>query len=695
MLIFCPTPPRAIFRALPLIFTLSALSTQVHAAPQVQPQPAGAQDLGAIAVTAPPQVIGMPGEPTQVLEGPALFERQDAGTLGALLDGLPGMSSTWYGPNSNRPVIRGLDAHRVGIFTNGLPALDASAVSYDHNAPINPLAINKVEILRGPQALLYSGGAAGGIIKTESDAIAMQPVHGVSGRVQTQGNTGAKETSGAASVDAGNGLYALHVDGFLQNAGNYRAPGGFAGASLVDGTIQNSASRQRGGTLGLSYTGADTSVGVSVGQSRDVYGVVIDPVTTINMRSTSLNLKAQQRNMPGFVRQITFEANHTNYEHQELDNGTPATTFLNKGNSFRIALDSAALGLDWTYGVQYSQFDFSALGDESFLPQTHTKNLGGFMVGKGARGAWSYSVGGRIERVRVASDGAGALGVARFGNPSVHQSTPVSLSLSAAYQLNPEWAVIGQLSHNERAPAFDELYANGPHDATGAYELGDPNLKTERSNTVEAGLKWQRAAAKFSATAYLSDYQNYIGLLGTGLCRDGNGDIQTCSTLDALPQYNYTGVRARISGLELSGLWPIWAQDAHTVDFRLVVNAARAENLTQGEPLPRIAPLTATPALIWRHDLWTAKLETPIATRQTRVPANDAAGATPGYVLVNLKLTRQFTPPFGGGAVAGQWYVSLNNLTDRTAYVASSIDSMRLLAPKPGRSLAAGVQLLF
>ena len=675
-------------RSLVALLVLGALA-------QAAVQIARADDLGSVSITAPPEVIGLPGEPTQVLEGPALFEKQDAGTLGALLDGLPGVSSTWYGPNSNRPVIRGLDAHRVGIFTNGLPALDASAVSYDHNAPINPLSINKVEILRGPQALLYSGGAAGGIIKTESDAIAMQPVQGVTGRVQTQGNTGSGEASSAASVDAGNGLYALHVDGFLQNAGNYRAPSGFSGESLADGKIQNSASRQRGGTLGLSYTGADTSVGVSVGQSRDVYGVVIDPVTTIDMRSTTVNMKAQQRNLPGFVRQITVEANHTNYEHQELDNGTPATTFLNKGNSVRFALESALLGLDWTYGLQYSQFDFSALGDESFLPQTHTHNLGGFAVGKGASGAWSYSVGGRVERVRVASDGAGDLGVERFGAPSVHQSTPMSVSLSAAYQLFPDWSVIGQLSHNERAPAFDELYANGPHDATGAYELGDPNLNTERSNTVEAGLKWQHKAAKFSATAYLSDYQNYIGLLGTGLCRDGAGAAQACSTPDALPQYNYTGVRARISGLELSGLWPVFSEGSHSVDFRVVAQAVRAENRTQGEPLPRIAPLTVTPALIWRQDAWTAQLETPMATRQTRVPANDIAGATPGYVLVNMKLTRQFTPPFGGGAVAGQWYVSLNNLTDRTAYVASSIDSMRLLAPKPGRSLAAGVQLLF
>lgn len=654
-----------------------------------------AVDLGTLSVTAPATVIGMPGGPTEVLEGPRLFARQDASTLGALLDDLPGLSSTWYGPNSNRPVIRGLDAHRVGIFNNGLSALDASAVSYDHNAPINPLSLNRVEVLRGPQALLYSGGAAGGIIKTENSAITMQPIEGVMGRAQLQGDTGYSRTSGATSVDMGNGLYALHFDGFLQNSGNYTAPGGYAGESLEGSKIRNSANRQRGGTVGFSLTGSDSAIGVSIGQSRDYYGVIVDPATRIDMRSTQYDLKAQQRNLSGFVEKITIEANHTDYQHQELDDGVPATTFLNKGNSFRFALQSTLLGLDWQYGLQYAQFDFSALGGESFLPKTNTRNLGVFAVGNGKNGDWTYSVGTRIERVRVKSDGEAGTGADRFGTASEHQSTPISASLSLAYQLQSNWAVIGQLSHNERAPAFDELYANGPHDATGAYELGDPNLKTERSNTIELGLRWQHEKAQFSTTAYLSEYQNYIGLLGADRCRDGEGNVLVCTDADAMPEYDYSGIRARIYGLELSGLWPVFSRAGHAVDARIVADFVRAENRSAGEPLPRISPLTVTPALLWQSGLWTAQLELPMAARQTRVPASDAAGETPGYVMVNARLTRQFTPPFGGGRVGGQWYVALSNLTDRTVYSAGSIDTMRLLAPKPGRSLSAGVQLLF
>lgn len=658
-------------------------------------QKAHATDLGSIAVSAPAQVIGLPGKPTAVLDGPALFERQDASTLGSLLDGLPGVRSTWYGPNSNRPVIRGLDAHRVGIFGNGLPALDASAVSYDHNAPINPLSLDRVEILRGPQALLYSGGAAGGIIKTENSAITLLPMEGVMGRAQLQGNTGYGRTSSATSVDAGDGMYALHFDGFLQNSADYKAPDGFAGESLDGGKIRNSADRQRGGTVGFSLTGADSAIGFSMGRSHDYYGVIIDPATRIDMRSAQYDLKAQQRNLSGFVRQITFEANHTDYRHQERDNGVAATTFLNNGNSLRLALQSAVFGLDWQYGLQYSQFDFSALGDEGFLPKTHTRNLGAFAVADGKNGAWTYSMGARIERVRVRSDGSADTGIDRFGAPSEHQSTPVSASLSMAYQFLPQWTVIGQLSHNERAPAFDELYANGPHDATRAYELGNPDLKTERSQTLELGLRWQREKARFSTTAYLSEYQNYIGLLGADRCRNEQGNVLACSDAEAMPEYDYRGVRARIYGLEFSGLWPVFSHAGHSVDVRMVADFVRAENTSAKEPLPRIAPLTVTPALLWQYGLWAAQLELPMAARQTRVPASDAAGETPGYVLVNARLMRQFTPPFGGGRVGGQWYVALFNLTDRTVYSASSIDTLRLLAPRPGRAVSAGMQLLF
>ncbi len=654
-----------------------------------------AVSLGEIAVQAPPAVVGMPGAPSVIREGTALFAHQDGGTLGAALSGLPGLDSTWYGPNSNRPIVRGLDGHRVAIELNGMPSFDASAVSYDHNAPVNPLSLNKIEVLRGPAALRYSGGAAGGVIAAEDDAIALRPVTGISGRVQLQGASASRRLATATSVDAGNGLYALHVDGFASHAGNYAAPGGYAGPSLVNGRIDNSGSAQRGGTLGFSLTGERGAVGFSVGQTRDRYGVIVDPATTIDMRSTNYALKAERRQVADWLNSIRVSINHTNYQHQELDNGVPATTFLNRGSSVRLDLNSDALGMNWDYGLQYTGFQFSALGDESFLPVTHTRQWAGFAVGKGESGRWHYSVGTRVERVSVASDGEGVSGVTRFGTAQTQRSTPISASLSLAYEFAPNWQAITTLSHNERAPAFDELYANGPHDATAAYELGNPNLSRERSQTLEAGVRWQVAESKFSATGYVSQYQNFIGLMGTNQCRDGDGAVVDCTTADALPEFDYQGVRARLVGAELSTQHPLAQWGGQTLSGRLTANALRADNLSAGEPLPRIAPYALTPALIWRSGAIAVELNTPLVARQTRVPATDTAGVTPGYALVNLRASGSFAPPLGNGRVGALWYVSLDNLTNRTVYAATSIDTMRLLAPKPGRSLNAGIQLAF
>jgi len=661
--------------------------------------PVGAEEvvnLDQISVEGALSVIDRPGQPSQVLEGTPLLERQSATTLGGLLDGLPGLSSTWYGPNSNRPVIRGLDAHRVGIYANGLPALDASAVSYDHNAPINPMSIDRVEILRGPEAMLYDGGAAGGIVRTVNNAIPMQPIDALQGRVQLQGNTGFRQRQGAFSLEGGDGRFAWHADGFLERAGDYRAPGGYQGSSLEGDRIRNSSNRQKGGTLGFSMTGADYAIGVSAGQTRDRYGVIINPNTTIDMRSTQFDLKAERRHLDGFVRQVTFEANHSNYQHQELDAGVPATTFSNKGNSARVELSSLLGGVTVQYGLQYRGFEFSALGDESFLPQTRTRNIGLFSLGTWSGGPWSSSLGARVETVRVESDGAAGTGVSRFGPADSRSFTPVSLAWRVDRRLTDRLHLIGSLAHNERAPAFDELYANGPHDATGSYEIGSRDLDIERSNTAEIGVRWQKDDSRvLSATAYVSRYQNYIGLMGTGACRDGDGVIQSCQAPYVLPAYVYDGVRARFTGVELSGRWPVWSAAGHRFGVSLVADWVRADDLTNDQPLPRIAPLSVTPAVNWAYGSWRTSVEARLVARQDRVPDTDAAGPTPGYALVNLRLSRQFVPSFGGGRLAGQWYVALENLTDRTAYSASSIDTMRPLAPMPGRSLKGGVELLF
>lgn len=53
---------------------------------------------------------------------------------GKTLDGTPGVSSTYFGPNASRPISRGQDGDRIRILNNDCALLDAAHLSYDHSS---------------------------------------------------------------------------------------------------------------------------------------------------------------------------------------------------------------------------------------------------------------------------------------------------------------------------------------------------------------------------------------------------------------------------------------------------------------------------------------------------------------------------------------------------------------------------------
>ena len=654
-----------------------------------QAQAAGeTPSLPAIDVVAAP-VIGAPGAPTVDLTGPQLLLRQgESSTLGAALSGLPGLTSTWYGPNADRPVVRGLDGNRVDILSNGSPLLDASAASYDHNAPLSPLAARAIELLRGPQALPYSGGAVGGVVDVIDDAIPIAPLRGVEGLAQLRGDSAFPGGSAAFSLDGGNGALGLHADGYKRRASDYVAPDGAQAESIVDGRVRNSDADGYGGGLGGGVTGRWGFVGLSVRSDANRYGTIVDPNVEIDMRSERTSLRGELRHVLG-ADALGLAYTHTHYRHTELDSGQPATRFVNQGDTLRLSLRRRLAGIDLQLGLQALRLAFSALGDEAFLPQTHTRNTAVFGLASGASGRWAWSAGTRLESARVSSDGEGATGIARFGAASAQRFTPMSVAVQAQYALTPQVALTSTLAHNERAPSYDELYANGPHDATGAYERGNPALRKERSNSVELGVKVENARARYSATAFLTRYSNYIGLVRGGQTVDGDGNPVPLDTPDSLPEFLYVGVQARFSGIEASLLQPLLDQGGQRLDLAARLDWVRADDLTNGQPLPRIAPLHFTPALNYTRGNWSARVEAQMAARQNRVPSSDLLGPTPGSVRVNASLTQRFT----ASGRTGLWFVKLSNLLDQTAYSANAIDTLRQLAPLPGRGIAAGVQI--
>lgn len=640
--------------------------------------------------------------PAHVLAGDQLVTRRGT-ALGDTLGQLPGVSSSYFGPHADRPVIRGQDGDRIRLLGNGGASLDASSLSYDHAVPIDPLAIERIEVLRGPAALLYGGGSAvGGVVNTIDNRIPKAPVPRLGGAAELRLGGAANERGTAALVEAGGTGFALHADAFDRRTDDVRVP---AFAHPADGEdsaprrrMANSSGHAQGGALGASVLWAQGHLGASVDTYRNTYGSVAEEGVRLHMRRDRLAVSGEQRALPGPVATLRLQASATDYQHQEVaEDGTVGTTFKNRGGDLRLEAVQAPRPLaggvlNGVFGLQAEWSRFAALGEEAFVPTTHSRQAAAFVQQQWqANPTWRWDGALRVESLRVRSDGDGgdaadSAEAGRFGPAATRRFTPASASVGAQATLAPGWQWTSTLSLTARAPTSYELFANGVHAATGTYERGDTAQRQERGRTLETALQWRQGAgagpAQFKAGVYASRFSNYIAL-----SRTGEPDHVTDEG-DTVPVYAFRGVRAQLWGLEVEGRTRLW-QGSGQLDLEAGLDLVRGDDLSHGQPLPRLAPRRVSAALVWQQDGWLSRLELQQVAAQTRVPSDDSA--TPGHTLVHLGVSKHVA--FSG--YDALVYLRLNNLGNRLAYNAGSIATMRWLAPLPGRALSAGLRLAF
>jgi iron complex outermembrane recepter protein len=661
--------------------------------------PAAAQTVPAVpattvVVTGNPLGRDVLAQPASVLAGDGLVLKR-ASTLGETLDGLPGVASSWFGPNSNRPVIRGLDGDRVRLLDNGGGSIDASNLSVDHAVAIDPLVVERLEVLRGPAALLYGGNATGGVVNTIDNRIPRAPQQGLAGRAEVRLGGAARERGAGAVLEGGAGALAWHADVFGRRTEDLRVPGFTPvadGEALAPATrVRNSAAHAEGGAVGAGWVDQDGHAGVSVDTYRNDYGVTVEPDVTIRMRRDRVSLGAERQRLGGLLEGYKLLASHTRYSHEEVEgSGEVGTTFESRGTDLRLELRHAPLaGLTGAVGLQAESSTFSALGEEAFVPGTRTRSTALFVLEELALGPLRLSAGARSEQVRVASDGdAPGAEAPRFGAASERRFSPVSLSFGALWPLaGSGWTLSASLGRTERAPAYYELYADGVHIATAAYERGDPTLGVERSVHGELGAAFQHGRASFKASLFTTNFSRFIALDATGaqIVVPGEGGEPPSE----VPEYAFAAVRARLQGLELEGRarlsegsWAVW-------DLTGGLDLVRGDNLDSGQPLARLTPARLRAGLEAGRSAWRAGAELRHAAAQDRVPETDTA--TPASTRLNLWWT--WAQP--GTSVQALWFMRLDNVTDELTFSASSIGTLRALAPLPGRALAAGVQLRF
>ncbi|WP_286162498.1 TonB-dependent receptor [Methylobacillus flagellatus] len=629
-----------------------------------KPAPGPAIQLAPVAVTANP--LGVDSDemvvPVAVLNGRELSLKRES-TLGETLDGIPGVSASSFGPNASRPVIRGLDGDRIRILQNGLGVLDASSLSFDHAVAVDPIIIEQIDVVRGPAALLYGGSAMGGVVNAIDHRIPKQAIDGVTGRGEVSAGGADSRRNAAVVLDAGNGLFTIHADAYTRKTDDLDIPG-FAVSSRksrADGTVRenrgklvNSDAQADGGAIGGSLNFENGYAGMSFSTFNNEYGTVAEPGVRIVQKSDRWDAATEFTDLGTVIKGIKLKLAHTDYQHQELEDGAVGTTFANKGVEGSLEATHGNIGrMTGVIGYQVQNSRFSALGDEAFVPSNTTKSQALYLyeelpINLLNRDALKLSFGARTEVVNVDSAGGG-----RFGPADENRFRPNSYSAGALFAIDQQWSVSSNLSHNERAPSYFELYANGPHLATGQFELGDGELNKEVANGIDAQLRWKSGNNSFSVGTYYTRFRNFISLANSGNNRGLDGELNPVdadndgvadgSGEEILPEASFLAVPAVFRGVEAEGKFRIYEQ-AGALDMRLRGDYVRATNRDTGEALPRIAPLRVGVGFDYTLNRFGARVDLLRAFNQGRTADNELA--TDGYTRLDATLTYRLPTSF-------------------------------------------------
>ncbi len=690
----------------------------------------------------PPQ----PSEPnTSILKGRALRLRQ-SDTLGQTLSEELGVSNASFGPGVGIPVLRGLTGSRVRILQNGIGTHDATSLSPDHAVAIDPLFANAIQVMRGPEVVRYGGNASGGIVDVHDERIPDKRAKiPLSGSVESRYDTNGDGTHSAFKLNMGKERFAINLGGFFRQRNDTRIPGkaideafveqqfGLTDITNVQGKIPNTDSKGIGGYTGVSWIGNNFMAGMSVSHTDSRYGIpkgshsldpnhlgglenilprlrdltgfedifgtqALFPNVRVNMQQTRYDFKSEWHEPVRGVESVSFRYGLVNYGHTELEGGSPFTRFKNDAGEGRIEARHAALPhLTGTFGVQWIDRKFSALGVETFVPPTKQFSIGIYTTQEYTWKNWIWRGGIRFEHAHI-DPSVNMLKLRGSALPPVPLPSSLdyqALSASTALQWNlrQDTALTLTLNRGKRPPDIQELLALGPHLSTRSFEIGNVHLNNETVNMIDFGLDWKTERIVTRINGYYNRTDNFIYLRNTGLMYEVDNEVirQRCvSEAECVTIFAYDQRNAEFTGFEAKADTTIYqSPKGNAIVLTLFSDYVRGQFVNgDRDDVPRMPPLRYGTELSFGNSVWNTALRFTRAEAQRHPGKNETA--TDSYYLLTASADYQMK--------AGKWgeiwlYAKGHNLLNEE--IRNSVSFLRNFAPEPGRSFIAGIRATF
>ncbi len=696
---------------------------------------ATALDLAPVAVTTPGRARGADElfQPAAVLDGAAL-DRALATSVAATVAREPGVWVRTNGPVAAQPVIRGLGGDRVAVLEDGQRTGDVAATAPDHAVTVDPLSARRVEVVRGPAALLYGSNVLGGVVNVVREDVPRERPARPTGFVAGQGESVNAGGAVAGAVSAPLGPLAVRAFGTRRVAGDTRTPLGRLPFTDLDAW-------DAGG--GVGWAGRAGFAGAAAREVRSAYGVpssfggrtlpgAHDGGVYVALRRSAARADAEWRPRAGAggraagLTGVAAGGTYVRFAQEERERGgfvgTRFGQLMGAGDVVaRFAHRGPFGGGEGAVGASGAWRDFRAEG--SYTGTRPAVVRGGAVYGYDElrAGRWRLLAGARVDRQRVRP--LDSTETRLLAGVRTRDFAAVTGAVAASARLAAGVTAGAGVARAFRPPAVEELYSAGPHLATYAYEVGNPGLRAERGRGADLFVRVDRAAGggavRGELAGYVMDVRDFV--FQAPLVEAATGAPLRDPRLRRYPVYQATQADARLAGAELALAWAAggWAADVAAAFVRGTRTAparpapAGPDGAAAGAafgldaaraPLPAMPPARLRVAARRDRPRWFAGAGAELAARQRRVPAPPAAlggaapapcagaggpGAlrpaefcpTPGRALVEAGVGVRFTR----GARLHAVTLAGDNLLD--AVWRDPLWRAKQVAPQPGRNL--------
>lgn len=495
------------------------------------------------------------------------------------------------------------------------------------------------------------------------------------GQIETRYGSVDSGRSLSGTADAAFGQIALHVDGNVRRADDYKIPGFRVPGdhNSASGRLPHSDTRENTAGLGASYIDGWGHIGASVSTLSNLYGIPSNEGSKIDQKQTRYDIdsmvKAPFKNFESFK----FKLGYTDYEHAELDSANnPVVIFKNHALESRWEFTHKPIaGWHGTFGIQTDNTRFSALsaeGGPDTVPVTHSTSTAGFLVEEVDVGPVRMSAGARLESVKRKP----VTGLDR----SFHLA---SYSVGGLWPFTPGYAVGATVSIAQRAPAAEELYSGGPHDATVTFDIGNPNFKKETSRNVELSVQKTAGLVHWKANIFENHVKDFVfgHITGNLLDEEGNPGSELRERIFEQSDASIRGAEAELG----------YNQSGHGLSGRVFADTSRG-TLENGGNLP-LQPATRFGVSIgYKEGGWRTGASIVHAQAQDRLASFEST-TTPSYNQLNANLS--YTQQFGSHDVT--WFLLAKNLLNEDIRLSTSV--LKDISPLPGRNFVFGVRARF